>query len=182
RWAVRFDTQQTINELSQEEEVNYLEEIFDYKPTLDEIKAVVASGIDLYDASDEVSSFSISGVSMWLDKSARTGLSLTITTLLNNLETSIRSNSGNMTEEEIVSSFNAEAAETNIRLWSLDTPPSPFDLTIINMQTMLGALETYAKATFDQTQLHKSNMYALTTTEEVLNYNYRTGYPDKLAL
>ncbi|MFR9574307.1 MAG: hypothetical protein SNG79_01445 [Rikenellaceae bacterium] len=182
RWAVRCDVISATNEQGEQEGVSYLEEIFDHEPSLDEMKAVVAEGIGLYDESSDVSSFAMGDVSMWLDKSTRTGLALTISTLLGNVETEVRANADGMTEEEILTSIASQTAQTTVRLWSYDTPPVPFDLPIEDMQSMLGVLETYAKATFDQTQLHKSEAYALTTTDEVLSYNYRVGYPDKITL
>ncbi|MFR9545363.1 MAG: hypothetical protein SNJ29_07270 [Rikenellaceae bacterium] len=182
RWAVRCDVISTTNEQGEQDGISYLEEIIDHEPSLDEIKAVVAEGIGQYDESDAVSGFTIGEVSMWLDKSTRTGLALTISTLLSNIETEVRANAEGMTEEEIVTAIASQITETTVRLWSYDTPPIPFDLSITDMQAMLSALETYAKATFDQTQLHKSELYALTSIEEVLGYDYRVGYPDKLTL
>ena len=45
---------------------------------------------------------------------------------------------------------------------------------------MLYALEVYASACYDNTQAHYAAVDALETIEEVENYDYRTGYPEKL--
>ncbi len=183
RWAVRFDMQPNVEDNGEIFGVNYWEEVFEREPTLEEVKGLVAQAIDHYDVSSEVSDFTVSGVSMWLDKGTRTGLALTITTLLNNIESSVRAAATEgVTEEQILATIAEQTATKTVRLWSLSVPPVPFDLPILTMQNMLGMLETYAKATYDQTQEHKSAEYALTTIDEVLNYNYRADYPDKIAL
>ena len=45
---------------------------------------------------------------------------------------------------------------------------------------MLYAIEIYASACYDNTQHHLANVAALSTSAEVDNYDYRTGYPEKL--
>ena len=47
---------------------------------------------------------------------------------------------------------------------------------------MLYAIEVYASACFDNTAKHKANVMALDSIEEVMSYDYTTGYPDKLNL
>ena len=37
-----------------------------------------------------------------------------------------------------------------------------------------------ASACYDNTAQHKANVSALTIVEEVMNYDYKTGYPNKL--
>lgn len=147
RWSIRFDIQP--NEEDSAAGVNYWEETLDHEPTLLEVKAIVSQGVDSYDASDEISDFSIGGVSMWLDKTARTGLALTITTLLSNIEATIRNSSTELSEAEILAAIESQTANESVRLWSLTTPPVSFDLPVLQMQMALGTLETYAKATYD---------------------------------
>lgn len=153
RWAVRCDVVSTINEQGEEEGVSYLEEVFDHEPSLDEIKGVVAEGISLYDESSDVSSFAMGDVSMWLDKSTRAGLFLAMST---------------------------QEADVSMKLWSCDMPPISFDLPIADLQNILTSLESYSKATYDQTQQHKREVYNLSTANDVLEYNYREGYPNRL--
>lgn len=47
---------------------------------------------------------------------------------------------------------------------------------------MLSALELYALDCYNVTAQHKANVEALTTKEEVEEYDYTTGYPEKLNL
>lgn len=44
------------------------------------------------------------------------------------------------------------------------------------------ALEAYAYKCYVNTAKHQQNIKGLTTVEEVLNYDYTTGYPDKITL
>ena len=45
---------------------------------------------------------------------------------------------------------------------------------------IISQIENYASKCYDKTQEHKSNIEKLTTKEEVENYNFKVGYPDKL--
>jgi len=45
---------------------------------------------------------------------------------------------------------------------------------------MLSSLEIYALECYNQTATHKAAVEALTTAEEINNYDYTTGYPEKL--
>lgn len=44
------------------------------------------------------------------------------------------------------------------------------------------ALEAYAYKCYVNTAKHQQTIKGLTTVEEVLNYDYTTGYPDKITL
>ena len=45
---------------------------------------------------------------------------------------------------------------------------------------MLDKIEVYALNCFDTTSKHKRNVYQLSTIEEIENYDYTSGYPEKL--
>jgi hypothetical protein len=45
---------------------------------------------------------------------------------------------------------------------------------------MLNAIEVYASKCYDQTQYHLSEVNKLTSIEEIRNYDYKVGYPEKL--
>jgi hypothetical protein len=49
-----------------------------------------------------------------------------------------------------------------------------------DLLNMLSALEVYAVDCFNRTTDHIYAVKALTTIDEVFNYNYRVGYPEKL--
>lgn len=151
KWVTRFDVQPTINENGLNE-VNYLEQVFDYKPSIEDIKATVAVGIDLYDSSEAINSFSINGIKLWLDKQTRTSLSYTLS----------------LESEGVMS------------LWSPGLPPVRFDIEVPLLKQMLNRLEMYAKETYDVTQNHKATVYGLSTADEVLNYDFRAGYPETI--
>lgn len=108
--------------------------------------------IEHYDSSSEVNEFYVNDVPMWLDKSTRTGLMLR---------------------------FNSELAmkHENTTLWygNISIP-----LQLNTAVQMLYALEVYASACYDNTQLHYANVDKLETIEEVENYDFRNGYPEKL--
>ena len=108
--------------------------------------------IEHYDSSNEVNEFYVNDVPMWLDKTTRTGLMLR---------------------------FNSELAmkHENTTLWygNISIP-----LQLNTAVQMLYALEVYASACYDNTQLHYANVDKLETIEEVENYDFRNGYPEKL--
>ena len=108
--------------------------------------------IEHYDSSSSVNEFYVNDVPMWLDKTTRTGLMLR---------------------------FNSELAmkHENTTLWygNISIP-----LQLTTAVQMLYALEVYASACYDNTQLHYANVDKLETIEEVENYDFRTGYPEKL--
>lgn len=105
-----------------------------------------------YDSSDEVNIFYISGMPVWMDKATRAGLKLRF-------------------EAEL------ESAKTETILWY---EGHQFPLNLDVAMKMLYAIEIYASACYDNTQHHLANVAALSTSAEVDNYDYRTGYPEKL--
>jgi hypothetical protein len=108
--------------------------------------------INEYDSSSEINIFYIQGLPVWLDKATRAGLKLR---------------------------FEAELAigKTDTTLWYDNMQ---FPLSLENAMHMLYAIEVYASVCYDNTQLHLSNVEKLDTIDEINNYNYRNGYPEKL--
>lgn len=123
-----------------------------HERTLEQAKAAKIAEIEAYDSSSSVNAFTVNGTSLWLDKDTRSGLILR---------------------------FNAEksAGKTETKLWLGN---NSITLAIDDAIKMLYALEVYASACYDNTATHKANVSALTTVEEVMNYDYKTGYPNKL--
>lgn len=159
KWAVRFDLQVIKG---RENEVTYMEEIVDHEPSLGEIKTIIVDGIDHFDCSPEVNSFTVNGFPMWLDKQTRTSLSYTIS-----VEEQVR----NLTDNNTVTT----------RLWYNGTPPVYFDIPTGRLKQMLAELEMYAKATYDVTQSHKATIYALNDAETILSFDIRADYPKRCA-
>jgi hypothetical protein len=108
--------------------------------------------IEMYDSSSEVNEFYIQEIPVWLDKSTRSGLMLR---------------------------FNSELAmkKENTTLWYNG---NSFTLPLNNAIQMLYALEVYASECYDNTQAHLAAVEKLETLDEILEYNYRVGYPEKL--
>ena len=108
--------------------------------------------IERYDSSSEVNQFFVSEIPVWLDKATRAGLLLR---------------------------FQAEKAQglVSTALWYNGVQ---FPLSVDNAIAMLYAIELYASACYDNTQRHLAAVNALTTIEEIEQYDYRSGYPDKL--
>jgi len=148
-WAVRFDIR------NREKGYDYYEKFFDREPTVEDVRELLIRAIDIYDKSENVNSFFIGGIPMWLDKATRTGLAYTITV------------------EE------AEGNETT-SLWYEAEPPVEFTLPVSIMKRMLGAVEVYAKETYNVTLRHKAAVYELKDVQSLLKYDFKTGYPDKL--
>ena len=54
------------------------------------------------------------------------------------------------------------------------------DIDCNKLLEMLSALEVYAIDCYNKTTDHIFNVNSLTTIEEIENYDYRSGYPEKL--
>ena len=127
-----------------------------YEPTEEEIlnreKEYKIDEILMYDSSMEINGFYIADQEMWLDKATRVGLKLR---------------------------FDAEIAsgQTNTALWYNGVQ---FPLELNSALQMLNAIELYASACYDKTQRHIANVKAMEDLETLKNYDYRTGYPEKL--
>lgn len=124
----------------------------DAPSTIVEFKTLKIAEISIYDKSEAVNRFTIHGVEMWLDKETRTGLKLR---------------------------FDAEKAsgEQKTSLWYGDIK---IDLDVDVAIGLLLQVELYASRCYDTTQQHIANVGALTTIEEVTEYDFKVNYPEKL--
>lgn len=115
-------------------------------------KEELRSSIINYDSSDNVNEFIIGDDHIWLDKSTRSGLMLRL---------------------------QAEKANNlpNTTLWEGN---KQYNLDIDVAIQMLYTIELYASACYDNTQNHLAEVDKLTTLEDVKNYDYTVGYPNKL--
>lgn len=119
---------------------------------LDQAKKEIIRKIDEYDTSVNVNSFKFNGVDVWLSKDTRVGLMNSI---------SIEKAAG---KEQSVLWFNNICVTVNC------------DSAI----QILSALELYALDCYNKTAKHKVNVQNLSSIEEVHNYDYTQGYPNKL--
>lgn len=118
------------------------------------MKEVVLGKIDAYDSGSSVNAFYLNNNPTWLNKETRVGL-------MNS--TNIQKASG----------------QENTTLWLGNVPIEiNCDLAI----NLLGAIEMYALECFNKTAEHKRNVELLTTVKELIEYDYTSGYPEKLNL
>ena len=57
----------------------------------------------------------------------------------------------------------------------------PFSISVTNAEYMLAQIQRYADKCFIVTEQHKANIKALTSIEEIDNYDYTQGYPNMLS-
>ena len=121
---------------------------------LDKMKELKEGEINVYDKSPNVNSFTYHGVDMWLDKDTRNGL---------------------------IMRLNAEKAvgKTETTLWF---GTMSFTLGIDDGLQLLTLLEVYASACYDNTARHIAAVRALDDVEDVFNYDYTVGYPQKIVV
>lgn len=162
RWYGTITPNDFINKIlpiaQREANLNELDEILtalgatdDYKFKV--MKEYLLKKVNTYDASSNVNLFYIGEYPTWLDKATRVGLKLR---------------------------FDAEIASglTDTVLWQNGIS---FPLVLTDALLMLNAIELYASACYDNTQKHLAAINELTTIDELLAYDFTTGYPDKLS-
>lgn len=119
---------------------------------LKQAKEQMLAEIQAYDKSDKVNSFSVQNERLWIDKETRVGLKLR---------------------------FDAEkiAGKTETALWDNNRSyPLQIDQAIL----MLHTLELYASQCYDVTAQHIVAVSMLTIADEIVSYDYKTGYPAKI--
>lgn len=115
-------------------------------------KNLKRSQIEDYDKSPSVNEFTIQGMPVWLDKDTRAGLMLRL-------------------DSEIA------VAKQETTLWYNGYE---FVLPVQQAKQMLYAIEIYASECYDNTQRHLAMVDKLESIDEVINYDFTTGYPEKL--
>jgi hypothetical protein len=127
-------------------------EIKEPEITLEDVLLDKIEQIESYNVSENVDIFYVNDMPMWLDRELRNSL---------------------------MGRFNAEKSkevvETNIWYNGMNVV-LPVDTAI----SMLLELEIYASKCFDNTHRHLFNVNNLTTIDELQNYDYTLGYPEKL--
>ena len=185
-WAKTMQTYKTQDgQITESSLCDYMLERYDYKPSMDLIlNDILASGeqasmeeikeiseglgaqplgymknamlayIKKYDASSSVNSFILNGMEVWLDKATRVGLI----------------NSINVTQR---------AGGQKIGLWLGNYK---LELDCNKAIELLSKIEMYAMNCFNVTALHKKQVSEFSNIEDFLNYDYKSGYPDKLII
>lgn len=108
--------------------------------------------IERYDKSNEVNCFVIQNQGMWLDA-----------TLRQQLRTSVMAYQS-LGRENVTKWFNG----------------NEYTFTVTEWLQMLDLLEVYAAEALNVTEMHKAQVNALETIEEVEGYDIRSGYPERL--
>lgn len=121
---------------------------------LPKVKEYERQLINTFDKSASVNSFVIGGKTMWLDRDTRNNLSHSVT---------IWKDAGN------------ETYTLDLRDYG-----TSIEINCDTLLAMLNQLEAYAVKCFNATSAHLNAVAALESIEDVLNYDYTTGYPDKL--
>lgn len=117
-------------------------------------KWLLKEKINAYDTSKYVESFSINGVEIWLGSELRNKVR-------ENLETCNRFN-----ETETILRFNGMS----------------FPVSVEQGWQMYYLVLKYARDCWNVTQEHLAEVEKLQSIEEIKNYNYKSGYPEKLTL
>lgn len=115
-------------------------------------KAEKIAQIEYYDASDNVEQFTVNGTPMWLGHELR-----------QQIRTSAEAYSA-VGYEQMTKIFNGVEFTFPISSWI----------------QMLNALEVYASEVLNTTERHKATVSAMTRRKDVEDYDYTTGYPEKL--
>ena len=110
--------------------------------------------IEKYDISSYVNEFELNGMQTWLDKATRVGLM----------------NSINVTQR---------AGGQKIELWLGNYK---LELDCNKAIELLSKIEMYAMNCFNVTSMHKKQVSEFSNIEDFLNYDYKSGYPDKLII
>ena len=117
-------------------------------------KEMLTREITAHDTSSAVNGFKLNGLTVWLDKDTRMGL-MNSTTIAKNM-----------------------GQETTTVWFGGISMTIPCDTAI----QMLSALEMYALECFNVTAGHKAAVAAMTSIDEVIAYEFTTGYPTQLEI
>lgn len=132
------------------------EEQIDPAPTtthlLEMSKANKIAELEDYNDSDKVNTFTINGNKMWLTFDERNRL------------------------QKAVDAKEAMGKTSMTKVWN----GVEFKFTLVIWKQMLAALEDYAYDCQNVTDTHKSAINAKITVNQVENYDFTTGYPEKL--
>lgn len=145
-----------IPSVSQLESWGY-EEWIEPTPTPEELlaraKANKIAELEAYDVSDAVDSFTINGKTMWLTRDERTQI------------------------DESINAYEGMGAEQMTKYFD----GQPYTFPLIVWKQMLNALIVYASEALNVTEAHKAAINALESVEDVEEYQFDSGYPQKLA-
>lgn len=185
-WAKTMQVEKTEDGQEKESSLcDYMLERYDYKPSMDlvlndilssgeqasmeEIKEIseglgaepleymrkaMLAYIEKYDTSSSVNGFQLNGMQTWLDKATRVGLVNSI-------------------------NFTQRVGGQKIEFWLGNYK---LELDCNKAIELLSKIEMYAMNCFNVTSIHKKQVSEFSNIEDFLNYDYKSGYPDKLII
>lgn len=130
----------------------YQKEVPDFNDILNEKRQKKINEILEYDSSDAVNSFTVNGISSWLDRNTRVALRASI---------------------EVKEAAGGE----KYTVWLNNTP---LELDTFFIKSFIDGLELYATECFNVTQRHIKSVSELEDIYEIENYDFTTGYPEKI--
>ena len=144
------------------DEINLVQSLTDEQydelyPIVDELgnaKRTKLMSINVYDQSDDVNLFYLADQPMWLDAQTRQTLRISIESYQA------------MGTEQVTKWFGGQQFTFPTTAWL----------------TMLNALEAYAGEALNVTEAHRAAVMAMTSVEDIENYDITQGYPQKLNL
>ena len=142
----------SVEQLEQWGFVEYIEPTPTPEELLARAKANKIAELEAYDDS-EVNSFSVNGKDMWLDHDVRQQLRISLDAL-------------------------SQAGRENVTKW-FDGIEYTYPIDV--WYYMLGLVEVYASDALNVTESHKAAINAKTTVKQVEDYNFQSGYPEKLS-
>lgn len=130
-----------------------------YQPQVDEVQLLnqarqtKLTEIDIYDLSDSVNSFTINGViTAWLTPTERANYAQSVA-------------AAKLLQQDTLSFYIGD---------------NYLEVEVNNAERLLAALQLYADKCFIVTKQHKLAVQQLEDIESINNYDYTSGYPDKL--
>lgn len=128
--------------------------LVNWEADLEQTKAAILANIEEYDTSDAVNQFTINGINMWLDGD---------------------------TERPKLRGAAQTYKDKNLGNYPLCIEGiGVIAIAPDKLLSMLNDLEVYAIECFTTTFRHREAVKALTTCQEIVNYDYTKQYPSKL--
>lgn len=122
--------------------------------TITAVKEYKLGELAKYDSSPEVNSFIMGGAPAWLDKETRVGL---------------------------MNSTNIQVA-AGVQVADLWFGGNKIQLPCNMIIKILAGIEIYALDCFNKTAEHRNNINNLTSIQEIIDYDFTQGYPEKLVI
>ena len=135
-------------------EVCWIDGVSSDADVLQRAKEAVLAAIEAYDTSSSVNGFILNGERVWLDKATRVGL-------MNGV---------------------GVAKACGMERMSLWIGGREYVMDVDRLEELLVKVEVYAMGCYNVTAGHRMAVSGLTTLEDVLGYDFKAGYPEKVSM